>query len=225
MILYLLIAPLSLRLLSHGEGNVGRQILDWSTLALLGAFQGAAACCCANPPKADTPLKVGQVLGITAALILMPELIGLDRWVLFPLQPLVHVLLAVATIVVARRMVIRRANVFVGSANRGSTDDPRRREQRSFRSAILAAPVIAVLGFLLFTSGGYPVQAVELPAIVFLMALVGTFYFALQWARSRSDSSDSAVVKAIGLAVVICLGWSLLGLAFLLVWCGQTRFM
>ena len=55
------------------------------------------------------------------------------------------------------------------------------------------------------------------------LALTGTFFPALPWARSQTPVLRVAIGKAVGIAILICLGWFLLELAILFAMCGYRE--
>ena len=77
--------------------------------------------------------------------------------------------------------------------------------------AITASPFWFVIGSVLFGSqilGG-------------LVALVGTFILSVGYVETASSSAKYVYEKAAGIALLICLGWFLLGLAILYAACGR----
>jgi hypothetical protein len=104
--------------------------------------------------------------------------------------------------------------------------DPRKRERWLLGCAIFAAPLFAI-------AGGFAGQLLPpprhhdfqlLPPLSMPLALIGTFFLALPWAKKQTPLLRVAIGKAIGLAILVCFGWLLLGLAFLFAMCAYREF-
>ena len=90
-------------------------------------------------------------------------------------------------------------------------------------NAIFQAPLFAVFGMIVFPTwmSALIVRDEVTVAIWTLLTLSGPFFAVFPWARANSCSSLSAVGKALGVSILICVGWVLLFLAFSFAVCGR----
>jgi len=97
----LIIAPLLMSLPHYGTSSMWLPVSMGLSL-FYGILYALSACCCAAPRSAEEPFQPGRILGIAAALIVIPSWFP---WYQLPVFLTVHILIPVCILVVARLLI------------------------------------------------------------------------------------------------------------------------